>query len=150
MQNKPYNPRNLDEFLDNIKKYGSLYGLKYAKYETRTKEEKDKIKEVIVFTLHKFRTTPVEMANRVPDELYKKIDVRWKYVMASKKQMRERSLAIIVHELSTRGIDEALKEYSKRFLVKRRALRIMVGKLEEVKKEIDDIWRKIFFPNLPT
>lgn len=34
--------------------------------------------------------------------------------------------------------------------MKRRALSIMVGKLEEVHNEIDELWRKIFFPKQGT
>lgn len=62
--------------------------------------------------------------------------------------MRERSLATTIPELSTRGIKEALHGNSKRFLVKGRALRRIASKPEEVQKEIDELWRKIFFLDL--
>lgn len=88
--------KDLDESLKTLKKHGGYSGLKQMKYEKRNDEEKQRIEEYIIFTLHKFRTTPVEVAQHMEDELYKRIDSRWKYSLASKKKMRERSLAITV------------------------------------------------------
>lgn len=66
----------------------------------------------------KFRKVPIEFSKYVPKTLYDKISQRWTYALSTKKRMREQSLVLAMLTLIILEVEELMKTYSKRFLVK--------------------------------
>ena len=59
---------------------------------------------------------PLEIGNRIPNDLYQSIDNTWKYALKTQKQMRSGSLEKIMPEFGLEDIYESLKNQKNRFV----------------------------------
>ena len=90
-----------------------------------TKEEKNKVEESIYAMMEKFKTTPLELDNTMPKELYSLIEDKWHYYLNLEKDIRESTLANLFLELTKGKITKETKKYGSRFQPKYRAFSIL-------------------------
>lgn len=83
------------------------------------------------------------MEKSIPKELYNIIDERRLIANNTDKEMKERELVNICTYITPDEVKILIEEANKKeFKRKNRVNRMMIGKVEEVRKEIEDIWRK--------
>ena len=83
----------VDRICENIRNHGDIFELKSINFGQLTKEEKNKIEESIYSMMAKFKTTPLELDNTMPKELYSLIENKWHYCLNLEKEIRESTLA---------------------------------------------------------
>lgn len=131
------------QLIDEIIVDGNLKNLG-ACYENFIEKDKRKIEEEVVLYLHNFSKTLIELENSIQKDSYSLIEVRKMNARKIDREMKERELVnvctCITHGEAKRLIEEAKK---KEFRSKNRISRLMIGNVEEVRKETKEIWRKI-------
>ena len=78
----------VDKICDNIRDHVDIYELKSINFGQLTKEEKNNIEESIYSMMAKFKTTPLELDNTMPKELYSLIENKWHYSINLKREIR--------------------------------------------------------------
>ena len=73
----------------------------------------------------KFKTTPLELDNTMPKELYSLIKNKWHYCLNLEKEIRESTLANVFPKLTRGKITKKIKKYGSRFQPKYRAFNIL-------------------------
>ena len=48
-------------------------------------EDKHKIEDVLIAMMAKFNTTPIEICNTISNELYNRIDAKWKQTIKTER-----------------------------------------------------------------
>lgn len=118
------------------------------RYDLRTillnEVDRRKGEEAVVLYLHNFSKILIELEKSIPKDLYNLIDARRIIASRTNKEMKEIELinvcTCITQDKVKRLIEEANK---KEFRSKNMVNKLMIGKVEEVRKETKDIWRKI-------
>ena len=83
----------VDKICDNIRDHVDISKLKNIDFGKLTKEEKNNIEQSIYSMMAKFKTTPLELDNIMPKELYSSIKNKWHYCLNLEKEIRESTLA---------------------------------------------------------
>ena len=63
----------------------------------------------------KFKTTPLELDNKMPKDFYSLIENRWHYYLNLEQDIRESTLANLFLELTKGKIRKKTKKYGSRF-----------------------------------
>ena len=71
-----------------------MFGFKFIRFEKLNKDYNIKIEESIIEMIGNFKMTPLEIGNLILEELYNKIDERWKFFLMIERKIREATLAI--------------------------------------------------------
>ena len=79
------------------------------------------------------------IGDMIPNELYGRIDNRWKYVLKIEKEMRGSTLATLMLDFGLEDISEALERYRDRLVQKRRAIYVLTNNLQLVDEESEMI-----------
>lgn len=102
-----------------------------------------KVEEALVLYLHNFSKTLIELEKSISKDFYSLIDARRMNASKIDIKMKDRELVnrckYITHSEVNKLIEEANK---KEFKSKNKINRLMIGNLEEVRKEIEEIWKK--------
>lgn len=105
--------------------------------------DKRKVEEEVVFYLHNFSKTLIELEKTILKDLYNMIDARRMNASKIDKGMKERELVNVYTCISHDEIKRLIEETNKKeYRSKNRIDRSMIGNIE-VRKETKDIWRKI-------
>ena len=72
-----------------------------------------------------FKTTPLQLDNSIPKDLYSIIENKWHYYLNMLKERRESTLAIVILELTKFQITKASKKHGRKFSPKYRAFNIL-------------------------
>ena len=99
--------------------------LKNIEFGKLTKEEQNKVEESIYAMMEKFKTTPLELDNTMPKELYSLIENKWHYCLNVEKYIREYTLANLFPKLTKGQITKKTKKYGSRFQPNYRAFNIL-------------------------
>ena len=83
----------IDRICDNIRNHADISKLNSIDFGKLTKEEKNNIEESIYSIMAKFNTTPLELDNTIPKELYSLIENKWHCCLNFEKEIRESTLA---------------------------------------------------------
>ena len=82
--------------------------------------------------MENFKTTPLELDNTMPKELYSLIENKWHYYLNIEKDIRDYTLANLFLELKKGQIIKKTKKYGSRFQPKYRAFSILQNNIEDV------------------
>ena len=74
--------------------------LKKIDFGKLNKEEKNKVEELVYAMMEKFKTTPLELDNTMPKELYSLIENKWHYCLNLEKDIRDSTLENLILELT--------------------------------------------------
>lgn len=77
--------QNIDKVCDNIINLAGILGFKHVKYDSLERIDKDKVEQVVLNMMIKFKYTLVELGKEIPEELYSKMDKKWKWVLFTKR-----------------------------------------------------------------
>ena len=94
--------------------------------------------------MEKFKTTPLQLDNSMPKELYSLIENKWHYCLNLEKQIRESTLANLFPEVKKVQITKKVQKYNNIVQPKYRAFSILQNKIEEVVQRTTQIWRIIY------
>ena len=94
--------------------------------------------------MEKFKTTPLELDNTMPKELYSLIENKWNYCLNLDKDIRESTLANLFPELTRGKITKKRKKYGSRFQPKYRAFSISQHNIEDVVQRTTQMWKIIY------
>ena len=75
----------VDRICDNIRNHVDISELKSISFGKLTKEEKNNIEDSIYSMMAKFKTTPLELDNTMPKDLYSLIENKWHYCLNLEK-----------------------------------------------------------------
>ena len=92
----------------------------------------------------KFKTTPLELDNTMPKELYSLIENKWHYCLNLEKEMRKSTLANLFLEFKRVQITKKVQKYSKKFQPKLRTFSILQNNIEEVVQRTTKMWKIIY------
>jgi hypothetical protein len=73
----------------------------------------------------KFKTTPIELDNSMPKELYSLIENKWHHCLNIEREIRESTLANLFPEMTKGQITTKEKKYANRFQPRDSALSIL-------------------------
>ena len=80
---------------DNIRNFVGLFGFKFfLNFGTLSVVDQTKVEETMLAMMAKFNTTPIEICNTIPDDLYNKIDAKWKQTIKTERQIEKENLEI--------------------------------------------------------
>ena len=102
------------------------------------------VEESIYTMMAKFKTTPLELDNTIPKELYSIVETKWNYCLNMEKEIRESNLAQVILELRKGKIIKANKKYGNRFSPKYKAFNILQNNIEDVVKKSTLMWKVIY------
>ena len=102
------------------------------------------VEESIYTMMDKFKTTPLELDNKMPKELYSIVENKWHYCLNMEKEIRESTLALVMPELRKGQITKANKKYGNKFSPKYRAFNILQNNIEDVVKKSTLMWKLIY------
>lgn len=91
-----------------------------------------------------FKCTLIELGKELLEELYKKIDAKWKWVLTTEIHIREFKLAQVMPNLGKKHMTIELKDYANKFVLKRSEYKNLRNKIEEVVQESKIVWKKLF------
>ena len=94
--------------------------------------------------MEKFKTTPLELYNTMPKELYSLIENKWHYYLNLEKDIRESKLANLILELKKVKMTKKTKKYGSRFQPKYRAFNILQNNIEDVVQKTTQMWKLIY------
>lgn len=77
-----------------------MTGLKSVDFGKLSREEQNMVEESIYTMMSKFKTTPLELDKSIPKDLYSIIENKWHYYLNMEKEIRESTLARVMHELT--------------------------------------------------
>lgn len=142
MVSHPLRP-NIDKICDDIKNtdFNDLKGIDFNKL---TRDEKNRLEDVVYAMMAQFRYTPLELDNTMPKELYEIVESKCHYFLKMEKEIRESTLAQVMPDLTKGQITKANNKYSGKFTPKYRAFSILQNKIEDVVKKSTQIWRLIY------
>lgn len=89
---------------------------KALKYETRTKEDKKKIEDLVISKMGKCKYSLDQLAHQIPNILVKKIKTRWENSMKLARDMYEKTLRQLMSSLNDKEVKESLKKMKKNLL----------------------------------
>lgn len=140
-------PSTTKELTDEIVKDGNLKNISVY-YNNFDENEKREVEEVVVLHLHNFSKSLIELERSIPKDLYNILDARRLTASRLVKEMKKRELinisACISQEEVANLIELANQEEFRR---KNRVNRLTIGKVEEVRKEIKEIWKRFLKDN---
>ena len=84
---------DLENICDNIKDDVDLSGLKGIECNKLSRDEKNMVEEFVYIMMAKFKTTPLELDNSIPKDLYSIIENKWHYYLCMEKEIIESTLA---------------------------------------------------------
>ena len=90
----------LEIICDNVKENADLSDLKGIEFNKLSREQQNMVKESIYTMMAKFKTTPLELANTMPKELYSIVENKWHYCLNMEKEIRESTLAHVMPNLT--------------------------------------------------
>lgn len=117
---------------------------KFIKYDKFNSIDKEKVEEVALDMMVKFKYMPLELGKLIPNEWNDKIDKRWQCALKNQRKIREGTLANVMHELSRKKISKAMSEYKNKFIPKRKKILILKRKIDNLVEERKNIWNKIY------
>ena len=92
----------------------------------------------------KFKTTPLELDNTMPKELYSLIENKWHYCLNLEKDIRESTLANLFPKFKRGKITKKAQKYGCKFQPKYRAFNILQNKIEDVIQKATQMWKIIY------
>ena len=135
---------NLENIWDNVKDNVDLSGLKNIEFNKLSREEPNMVEESIYTMMAKFKTTPLELDNSIPKDLYSIIENKWHYCLNMEKEIRESTLAKVMPKLTKGQITKASKKHGRKFSPKYRAFNILQNNIEDVVNKSTKIWNLIY------
>ena len=72
-------------FCDNVRDNVDLVGLKNLEFGKFGREELNQIEELVYAMMSKFKNTPLELDNTMPNELYTIVENKWHYYLNLEK-----------------------------------------------------------------
>ena len=102
------------------------------------------VEESIYTMMAKFKTTPLQLENLTPKDLYSIIENKWHYYLNMLKERRESTLAIVMLEVTKGQINKASKKHGTKFSPKYRAFNILQNNIEDVVNKSTKIWKLIY------
>ena len=134
---------NIDRICDNIKDNVDISELKSIEFGKLTKEEKNNIEESIYAMMAKFKTTPLELDNTMPKELYSLIENKWHYCLNLEKEIRESTLANLFPKFKRVQITKNIQKCGSKFQPKHKAFNILQNNIEEAVQRTTQMWKII-------
>lgn len=52
-----------------------------------SEEDKKRVEDVVIVMMTRIKYTPLKIGNQIIDDLYQRIDSRWKYALRMEKEM---------------------------------------------------------------
>ena len=92
----------------------------------------------------KFKTTPLELDNSIPKDLYSIIKNKWHYYLNMEKKIRESTLARVMPKLTKGQITKERKKHGRKFSPKYRAFNILQNNIEDFVNKSTKIWKLIY------
>ena len=105
----------VDRICENIRNHVDISKLEGINFGQLTKEEKNKIEESIYSMMAKFKTTPLELDNTMPKELYSLIENKWHYCLNLEKEIRESTLENLFPDFKRIKITKKVQKYRYKF-----------------------------------
>lgn len=140
-------PLTTDQLIDEITVDGNLKHIGVY-YENLVEVDQRKVEEAVVLHLHNFSKSLIELERSIPKDLYNIIDARRLTVSKIDEKMKERELINVCTYVSQDEAKRLIEEANKKeFRRRNRVNRLMIGRVEEVRKETEDIWRRIMKNN---
>lgn len=90
-----------------------------------SQEEQNKIENYVYALMIKFKTTPLELDNSIPKELYSLIENKWHHCLNIEKEIRESTLAELFPKMKKGQITIKAKKFGKKFQPRDSALNIL-------------------------
>lgn len=126
------------ELIDEIFKDGNLKNISVYYHDFDENEKR----EVVVLHLHNFNKSLIEIEHSIPKDLYNILDSRRLTSRRLDKEMKERKFINNNVCISQEEVDRLMELANwKESRSKNRVNRLMVAKVEEVRKEIEEIWK---------
>ncbi|XP_059077213.1 uncharacterized protein LOC131876304 [Cryptomeria japonica] len=119
-----------------------------AYYENLLEVDQRKVEGAIVLHLRNFSKSLIELEHSIPKDLYNILDARRLIPNKIDKEMKERELINVCTCIFQEEAHKLIKEENKKeFRSRNRVNRLMIGSVEEVRKETKEIWRRIIKNN---
>ena len=118
--------------------------LKKVEFGKLTKEEQNKVEESIYAMMEKFKTTPLELENIMPKELYSLIENKWHYFLNLEKDIRDSTSVNLFPKFKRWQITKKAHKYGSRFQPKYRAFSILQNKIKNVIQRTTQMWKIIY------
>ena len=102
------------------------------------------VEDSIYTMMAKFKTTPLELYNTMPKEIYSIVENKWNYCLNMEKEIRESTLARVMSNLTKGQIRKENKKHGIKFAPKYRAFKILKNNIEDVVKKSTLMWKVIY------
>lgn len=133
----------IDKLCENIRNM-NLNDLKTLNFNKPSKEEQNKIEELVYAMMAKYKNTPLELDSTMPKELYKIVENKWHFCLQIEKEIRESTLARVLPDLTKGQITKANKRHNNKFSPKYSALCILQNKIQDIVNKSTQLWNSIY------
>lgn len=131
------------------KGYG-MENYKSLKYETMNAKEKNKIEDMLVKRLGKWKYSLDQLAQKIPNELIQVIKHRWESVTNIFKDIFEKTLKKLIQNLNKKEVKESLMKNEEQFTLKFNTCMILLKDIKYVVKETTITCKKIYQLDQPS
>ena len=106
--------------------------LTHVDFDNLGSVDKNKVEEAINDMMATFKTTPLEIFNSLPKNIYDRVEQKWQFILTIERQLREAILAQVMPTLDKYMIAKSMDKYKGNFSPKYRALNILKKQVEDV------------------
>ena len=75
----------LENICENVRNNADLFGLKNIDFEKLEREKRNQVEEAMYEMMSKFKNTPLEFDNTIPNGLYDIVEQKWHYYLNLEK-----------------------------------------------------------------
>lgn len=133
--------KSIDEVCVDLRRSSWLSSFRYLKYDTLDNDDRIKVEEVVIDMMENHKLAPNEVENKIPIDLYNRLDIRWKKVEKEEKNTRTSTLAKVMPDLSQEQKDTSFERYMNIFIPKFIIFMILQNKTDVVIQKNELLWK---------
>lgn len=140
-----HNPSSdIDNLCENVNNKADLSGFAHVVFDKLGKIDQNKVEDAIYEMMDTFKTPPIDISSSLLKSVYDRVELKWQYSLTTERQIRETTLARVIHALDKEKMKKEMNKFKGIFSPKYRAFNILQNKFEEVIKQSTQIWKVIY------
>lgn len=137
-------PPTFEERIKELEQGFGIKNFKVLKYETRIANEQKKIEDVLISKMGKWKYSPDQLTQQIPNALMNKITPRWEHAMQTAKDIHEKTLKQLMPNLTDKEVKESLKKNEEKLTLRFNTCVILLKEIEHVVKNKMNTWKNVY------
>lgn len=125
----------------------SITNFKALKYESKTAEEQKQIEDTLISKMGKWKYSPDQLTQQIPNALMDKIKPRWEHAMKNAKDIHQQTLRKLMPNFNDKEVKESLKKNEEKLTLRFNTCLILLKEIEHVVKNATNTWKNFYLPH---